>query len=141
MIMAIIYVHQHCPVCQSLLRFTSWRGASMRKCVPIIFRDVDQISTAEKRTVYPYTYDPQYGAVFRVVTPYLVIADVSLEDGFRIERVYYRKVITPAQHTFTEPEVREIIYTTHAWCSHVRESAEHLGEKSRRRGRKSKKED
>ena len=114
MLVAIIYVHQNCPICQSMLRFTAWRSAMTRKCVPILFRDVDHAPVSELRKVFPMQFDPQHGLVFRVVVPYLVIAEVKSGE---LVRILYRKQLVPSNRVgFSEPEVREIIYTTATWC-------------------------
>ena len=113
MLVALIYVRQNCPICQSMLRFTAWRSAMTRKCVPILFRDVDHAPVSELRKVYPMQFDPQHGLVFRVVVPYLVIAEVKKGE---LVRILYRKPLTPTNMWFSEPEVKEIIYTTSTWC-------------------------
>jgi glutaredoxin len=114
-LVALIYVKRDCPICQSLLRYTIIKGATSRKCVPLIFRDVDMVSLNEKRIVWTYEFDPNLGLVFRIYVPYLVIADVD-EKRF-IKQIFYRAPLIPKYPVgFSEAEVREVIYTTHSWC-------------------------
>ncbi len=114
-LVAIIYVKRECPICQSIFRLTIIRGATARKCVPIVFKDVDMVPLSEKRMVWNYEFDPNLGLVFRVYVPYLVIADV--DDSGAIKRIFYKAPLIPKHPIgFSEAEVREIIYTTHAWC-------------------------
>jgi hypothetical protein len=116
MLMALIYVKRDCPICQSLLRHTIIKGATARKCVPLVFRDVDMVPLSEKRMVWPYEFDPNLGLVFRIYVPYLVIANV---DKYMIKQIFYRAPLIPKNlFGFSEPEVREIIYTTHSWCAY-----------------------
>jgi hypothetical protein len=116
MLVALIYVKRDCPVCQSLLRYTIIKGATARKCVPLIFRDVDMVPFSEKRQIWGYEFDPNLGLVFRIYVPFLVIADV---DASVIKRIFYRAPLVPKNpFGFSEPEVREIIYSTHSWCGY-----------------------
>lgn len=139
---AIIYVKRDCPICQSIFRFTIIRGATARKCVPLMFKDVDMIPLSEKKMIWSYEFDPNLGLVFRIYVPYLVIAEVDDTNG--IQRILYKAPLIPKYPMgFSEAEVREIIYTTHAWCEHgkaVSKVAEYAGgyestEKLRRRRR------
>ena len=117
MLVALIYVKRDCPICQSLLRYTIIKGATSRKCVPLIFKDVDMVPLSEKRLVWSYEFDPNLGLVFRIYVPYLVIADV--DESRSIKQIFYKAPLIPKHPIgFSEPEVREIIYTTHAWCGY-----------------------
>jgi len=116
MLVALVYVKRDCPICQSLLRHTIIKGATSRKCVPLVFKDVDMVPFSEKRLIWGYEFDPNLGLVFRIYVPFLVIADV---DGPSIKQVLYKAPLIPKNlFGFTEAEVREIIYTTHAWCGY-----------------------
>jgi hypothetical protein len=150
-LVALIYVKRDCPICQSLLRHTIIRGATSRKCVPLVFKDVDMVPLSERRQVWSYEFDPNVGLVFRIYVPYLVIADV---DGFTIKQIFYKAPLIPRYPAgFSEAEVREIIYTTHAWCGYAKsamsKTAESIGDtesaekptSSRRRRRKSPRSD
>lgn len=147
MLVALIYVKRDCPICQSFLRHTIIKGASTRKCVPLVFKDVDMVPLSEKRKVWSYEFDPNLGLVFRVYVPYLVIADV---DGPTIKQVFYKAPLMPKNpFGFTEAEVREVIYTTHSWCGYgkalSKDVESHGGvepvEKPRRRRRSPRTED
>jgi hypothetical protein len=117
MLVAIIYVKRDCPICQSIFRLTIIKGATIRKCVPIVFKDVDMVPLSEKKLVWSYEFDPNLGLVFRVYVPYLVIADV--DEGNIIKKVIFKMPLIPKHPIgFSEAEVREIIYTTHAWCGY-----------------------
>jgi len=117
MLVALIYVKRDCPICQSLLRHTIIKGAAARKCVPLIFKDVDMVPLSEKRLVWSYEFDPNLGLVFRIYVPYLVIADI--DESRSIKQIFYKAPLIPKNPVgFSEPEVREVIYTTHAWCGY-----------------------
>ena len=117
MLVALIYVKRDCPICQSLLRHTIIKGATSRKCVPLIFKDVDMTPLSEKRLIWSYEFDPTLGLVFRIYVPYLVIADV--DESRSIKQIFYKAPLIPKHPIgFSEPEVREVIYTTHAWCGY-----------------------
>jgi glutaredoxin len=147
MLMALIYVKRDCPICQSLLRHTIIKGATSRKCVPLAFRDVEMVPLSEKKMVWSYEFDPNLGLVFRIYVPYLVIANV---DKYMIKQIYYRAPLIPKNPVgFTEPEVREVIYTTHAWCAYGKALSKDIeptrdiepDEAPRRRRRSPRKED
>jgi hypothetical protein len=142
-LVALIYVKRDCPICQSLLRHTIIKGATSRKCVPLVFRDVDMVPLSEKRMVWSYEFDPNLGLVFRIYVPFLVIADI---DGPTIKQIFYKAPLIPRNPVgFSEPEVREIIYTTHAWCGYGKALSKNVepsggaepDEKPRRRRRRS----
>jgi hypothetical protein len=115
-LVALIYVKRDCPICQSLFRHTIIKGATSRKCVPLVFRDVDMVPFSEKRMVWSYEFDPNLGLVFRIYVPYLVIANL---DGATIKQIFYKTPLIPKNPVgFSEPEVREIIYATHSWCGY-----------------------
>ena len=144
MLVAIIYVKRDCPICQSIFRQTIIRGATIRKCVPIIFKDIDMVPLHEKKLIWSYEFDPNLGLVFRVYVPYLAIADLD-EDG-NIKKILFKMPLIPKHAIgFSEAEVREIIYTTHAWCRYgkaLSKDVEPSGgvesiEKPRRRRRRS----
>lgn len=144
MLKALIYVKRDCPLCLSLFRHTIIKGATIRKCVPIVFKDVDMVPFSEKRLIWSYEFDPNLGLVFRIYVPFLVIADVDEKNS--IKQIFYKAPIIPKNPVgFSEPEVREIIYTTHSWCGYgkaVSKDVESSGgaepfEKSRRRRRRS----
>jgi len=148
MLKALIYVKRDCPVCQSFLRHTIIKGATVRKCVPIVFKDVDMVPLSEKRLVWSYEFDPNLGLVFRIYVPFLVIADVDEKNS--IKQIFYKAPIMPKNPVgFSEPEVREVIYTTHSWCGYgkaVSKDVEPSGgpepfEKPRRRRRSPRTED
>ena len=144
MLVAIIYVKRDCPICQSIFRHTIIKGATSRKCVPLIFKDVDMVPLSEKKLIWSYEFDPNLGLVFRVYVPYLVIADV--DESRSIKQIFYKAPLIPRNPIgFSEPEVREVIYTTHAWCRYgkaLSKDVEPSGgveptEKPRRRRRRS----
>jgi hypothetical protein len=106
------------------------------------------VPLSEKRMVWSYEFDPNLGLVFRIYVPYLVIADV--DDKRFINQIFYRAPLIPKNPIgFSEPEVREIIYTTHAWCGYgkaLSKDVEPSGgvestQKSRRRRRSPRSED
>ena len=138
---AIIYVKLDCPICQSIFRYTIIKGASARKCVPLMFKDIDMVPLSEKKMIWSYEFDPNLGLVFRVYVPYLVIAEVDNVNN--IQKILYKAPLIPKYPMgFSEAEVREIIYTTHAWCEHgkaVSKVAEYdggLGTSNEKRGRR-----
>ena len=146
-LVALIYVKRDCPICQSLLRFTIIKGAASRKCVPLVFKDVDMTPFSEKRLIWGYEFDPNLGLVFRIYVPYLVIADM---EKHAIKHILFRSPLIPKNPVgFSEPEVREIIYTTHSWCGYgkaMSKDVESSGgiesdEKPRRRRRSPRTED
>jgi hypothetical protein len=148
MLVAMIYVKRDCPICQSFLRHTIIKGATARKCVPLIFKDVDMVPLAEKKVVWSYEFDPNLGLVFRIYVPFLVIADVDEKSS--IKQIFYKAPLMPKNpFGFTEPEVREVIYTTHSWCGYgkaLSKAGEPPGgpepvEKPRRRRRSPRSED
>jgi hypothetical protein len=149
-LVAILYVKRDCPICQSLLRYTIIKGATARKCVPLVFKDVDMVPFSEKRMIWNYEFDPNLGLVFRIYVPFLVIADVDEKNSIKL--ILYKAPLIPKNpFGFTEPEVREIIYTTHSWCRYgygkaLSKDAEPSGgaeptEKSKRRRRSPRMED
>jgi hypothetical protein len=116
-LVAIIYVKRDCPICQSLFRYTIIKGATARKCVPLVFKDVDMVPFSEKRMIWNYEFDPNLGLVFRIYVPFLVIADVDEKNAIKL--ILYKTPLIPKNpFGFSEPEVREIIYATHSWCGY-----------------------
>ncbi len=147
-LVAIIYVKRDCPICQSIFRYTIIKGATARKCVPIMFKDVDMVPFSEKRMIWNYEFDPQLGLVFRIIVPFLVIADVDEKSSIKLI-LYKAPLIPKSPFGFTEAEVREVIYATHSWCGYgkaLSENVEPSGglepiKKSRRRRRSPRTED
>jgi len=148
MLVAIIYVKRDCPICQSFLRYTIIKGATARKCVPLIFKDVDMVPLSEKRLVWSYEFDPNLGLVFRIYVPFLVIANV--DEKYSIKQIFFKTPLIPKNPVgFSEPEVREVIYTTYSWCGYgkaLSKDVEPSGgvepvEKPRRRRRSPRSED
>jgi hypothetical protein len=112
-----------------------------------VFRDVDMVPLSEKRMVWSYEFDPNLGLVYRIYVPFLVIA---LMHGPTIKQILYKAPLIPKNPVgFNEPEVREIIYTTHSWCEYgkaLSKDAEPSGgaesiEKPKRRRRSPRTED